>query len=226
MVDSLYETFVMMQKFKKPVLNTLISKDEKWKYKINDDGLSVTVTDCLVLDSDVVVPTEICGLPVTDLGERLFYYNPYIRSVRIPKSVRSIRKSAFEGCHDLNSIEIPNGVFQIEDCAFSFCVNLKTVILPDSLVNVGFGAFYYCKNITCVTIGSGLRILGDYMFYNDDNIKELYFNGDILFITKNAFSEKAIENATIYFCREDVYLPINSYFMNDFSNYNVCFSPR
>ncbi|MFA6843923.1 MAG: leucine-rich repeat protein [Bacilli bacterium] len=48
----------------------------------------------------------------------LLYYTGESQNIIIPNGVKSIGKSAFEGCENIKSIIIPEGVTKIGDYAF------------------------------------------------------------------------------------------------------------
>ena len=71
-------------------------------------------------DADVVIPSEIDGYTVTEIGW-----------------------GAFEGCTSLTGVEIPDTVTYIGGFAFIDCTNLKSVTIPASVTNIGYCAFGY-----------------------------------------------------------------------------------
>ncbi len=89
--------------------------------------------------SEVVIPAEIDGLPVTSIGESAFYFTG-VTSIEIPDSVTIIKNRAFEECA-LTSITIPDSVTSIENDAFCNCYNLTSVTIPNSVTNIGENAF-------------------------------------------------------------------------------------
>ncbi len=69
--------------------------------------------------TDVVIPAEIDGLPVTSIGTFAFWWCPSLTSVIIPDSVTNIGEDAFGSCSSLTSITIPESVKSIGNDAFS-----------------------------------------------------------------------------------------------------------
>ena len=67
---------------------------------------------------EVVIPSEMCGIPV-----------------------KGIRKNAFREYQYLVSVVIPESVEYIGDYAFYNCPKLKTVLLPESEITIGEGVF-------------------------------------------------------------------------------------
>ena len=176
--------------------------EENWKYSLNSDGASITLTACCEVTDNIIIPSHINGYIVSILGDSLFYYNRNITSVIIPSCVKIIERSAFEGCSRLYSITIPESVSEIGDFAFCLCINLTLVHIPDSVIHIGYGAFYSCSRLFCIILGSGLKTILDYTFYNDDNIRDFYYYGTALCISNCAFSKIAIDNMTMYYIKK------------------------
>ncbi|MDE6834962.1 MAG: leucine-rich repeat domain-containing protein, partial [Ruminococcus sp.] len=86
-------------------------------YMVYDDY--VKITGCNKDATEVVIPAEINGLPVTSIGDAAFRY-----------------------CAGLISIEIPDSVINIGSFAFSDCSSLESVTIPESVTSIGGDAFY------------------------------------------------------------------------------------
>ena len=68
----------------------------------------------------------------------------------IPKTVKTIGKSAFSGCFALTKIEIPSGINKIEEYAFWYCKNLKAISFKKSLKTIEEAAFARCSKLNTV----------------------------------------------------------------------------
>ncbi|KAL3931760.1 MAG: hypothetical protein SGBAC_011155 [Bacillariaceae sp.] len=80
-----------------------------------------------------------CALEV--IGESAFSRCISLKNVALPKSLKWIRKSAFEGCLTLMSVELCHGLARIDDRAFGDCYGLKNVAIPDTVELVGESVF-------------------------------------------------------------------------------------
>ena len=108
----------------------------------SEDGSYIIITDmgdCT--DVNVVIPSEIDGVPVTEIGKDAFKDNPYIQSVVIPGSVKKIGESAFENCTQLDNVVLRDGVEIIEDNAFNMTDSRGYVEFTDSVKVVGENGF-------------------------------------------------------------------------------------
>mgnify|MGYP000755726222 CR=1 FL=1 len=96
-----------------------------FEYTVTGD--EATITGYTGSARSLVIPSELGGKPVTAIGEKAFYQNKTITSVKIPEGVTSIGDSAFEGCSSLTEVTIPKSVTSIGWGAFVECDALTTV---------------------------------------------------------------------------------------------------
>lgn len=103
---------------------------------------------------DIVIPSEVNGLPVTELGS---FDLSGITSIVIPDSVKKISNFCFY-FSKLKSIVIPDSVTIIGDNAFSGCGELESIEIPDSVERIGMSAFLGCRSLESVTIPKNTEI--------------------------------------------------------------------
>ncbi|WP_230670147.1 PKD domain-containing protein [Methanosarcina barkeri] len=147
-----------------------------WAY--TSDGTSVTVTGYSGPDSDVTIPGEIDGLPVTTIGASACKALTSLTSVTIPDSVTTIDASAFYGCTNLISVTMPDSVTTIGSSAFYGCTGLASVTIPNSVTTIGSSAFYGCTGLISVTIPNSVTTIGSSAFYGCTNLTVMMFNGN------------------------------------------------
>ncbi len=111
-------------------------------------------------DRQVVIPSEIDGKPVTEIGEYSFngierhqddgisfenhpnaWYNKRIKKITVPSTVTTIGEKAFGYMNNLNEVILGEGLKTIEPYAFVDCPKLEKIKLPDSLVDFTLLAF-------------------------------------------------------------------------------------
>lgn len=109
------------------------------RYKMYSDHIEIS--RCNESAVKVVIPAELDGLPVTEIGSFVFKDCVNLTSVTIPKGVTSIDTQSFIGCTGLKSITIPDGVTTIGYSAFEGCTNLTDIIIPDSVIRIGRDTF-------------------------------------------------------------------------------------
>jgi len=115
----------------------------QWRYVLEKG--SATVTGCVRRPpSDLLIPSELDGYPVTSIGKHAFE-DQRISSVTIPNSVISIGDCAFLRCSSLTSVTIPDSVKSIGDWAFYNC-NLTSITIPESVTSIGRNPFGLGRN--------------------------------------------------------------------------------
>lgn len=129
---------------------------EGLEYKISQDNNGYTVTGIgSCRDSDIVLPAEYDGKPVTSIGNYAFYQCSRLASIVIPNCVTSIGNCAFYQCSRLASIIIPNCVTSIGDYAFYQCSRLNSIVISNSVVSIGKSAFGHCSKLAEIKVEEG-----------------------------------------------------------------------
>ena len=77
------------------------------------------------------IPSLYNGLPVTSIGDRVFYQNYNITSITIPETIVRIGEYAFYECYKVTNVFIPSSVISIGKNAFSDCDNLVLYCEPE-----------------------------------------------------------------------------------------------
>ncbi len=115
--------------------------------ELKENG-TLRITGYAGYDTEYVIPAEINGKKVTEIG-----------------------RAAFVECTSLTKVTIPDGVTNIGVEAFNLCTSLTDIVLPDSVTDIGFSAFDNCTSLKSVTIPAGVTNIGDYAFgfYYDKN---------------------------------------------------------
>ena len=166
------------------------SDDSLFEFILNDNGtysVSANWDENDEMLTDIVIPYEYNGIPVTSIGNFTFYtYNTPI-SITIPNSVTSIGEYAFSSCDGLTSIEIPNSVVSIGNHAFSNCDSLTSVTIPNGVTSIGDWAFSYCYSLTSVTIPDSVTSIGDRAFCSCDSLTSVTIPDSVTSIGHDAF---------------------------------------
>ena len=194
-----------------------IQKEGDFLYKVN--GNSILITGFIKLNVGVQIPSQIQGLPVTEIGEKAFREKG-ITSVTIPSSVTSIGEWAFSK-NALTAITIPGNVASVGKFAFAnnaftsivleegvksvgesafekqtkFSETVSTVaniVIPGSMKKIEDNAFARSR-IGSVTFSSGVKTIGDNAFLGNQ-FKSVVFPEGVTEIGKNAFDENFIES--------------------------------
>jgi hypothetical protein len=91
---------------------------------------------------------------VTDLGggNGRVFAGSGLRSVTLPKGLKTIDPWTFEECDRLAAVVIPEGVTEIREFAFSECGALASLTLPSTITSIGAMAFSFCSSLSRITI--------------------------------------------------------------------------
>ena len=124
----------------------------KWnyEYEITEEN-TVRIVKFHGAPEDVVIPEELDGYPVTEIGFKAFNLKRTIRSVKIPDTVTVIGPQAFSSCDGIEEVKLSKNLKSIGYKAFSNCKGLRTIELPESLEDVGYNPFNLCDNLKNVT---------------------------------------------------------------------------
>lgn len=130
--------------------------DFKYKYVYDTvNGDYATIVQYMGNDKNVVIPTEIEGVPVKIIKSYAFY--KYIRFLNISISTSKVQ-----------NITIPYTVETIEDYAFYQCKNLQAVNIPNSVKTIGGNtglSFASCRGLKTITIN-----VDDSEMYGDSEV--------------------------------------------------------
>ena len=161
----------------------------KWLSYVNvsSSGAITGLSSYGKTQSDIVIPSEINGIPVTSIDHQAFSDCTNLTSVTIPDSVSSIGPFAFYGCTGLTSVTIPDSVTSIGDGVFSGCTCLTAITIPDSVTLIGDHAFSGCTGLTSVTIGNSVTSIGYSAFYGCKGLTSVTIPNRVTAISKLAF---------------------------------------
>ncbi len=159
-------------------------------YEYTVEGGSVTITGAPeTLPADVVIPSEIAGLPVTAIGNGAFREHGEMTAVTVPEGVTAIGEDAFTSCHALKTVSLPDSLTSLGDSAFCYCTALEGVNIPAGLTAISAWAFEETA-LTEITLPAHVTSIGQYAFYkcaNLDDVTVLNPNAEI-FDNKGTFT--------------------------------------
>lgn len=83
-------------------------------FVIVTDGTQAIIRQYNGSATELVIPSEYDGLPVTQIGDKAFYHNETLVSVYIPGSVTLVGKEAFRECKALASVTFGDSTGDLE----------------------------------------------------------------------------------------------------------------
>jgi len=190
-----------------------------YQYILCDNVIRITGWNDTI-DSFAVIPNEIDGLPVTEIGEDAFLNCKKLTSIVIPESVAVIESGVFMGCSNLKEIVIPqnldilksnlfygctsltkitlpSSITEIEDRAFENCESLEVLELPENLIRLGNRVFFGCVQINDITLPDSLEKIGDGTFQNCSSLSGIDIPETVLEIGVESFYGSMMLTATV-----------------------------
>ena len=131
----------------------------KYEYAVSQYDRACLVKCLDEIDSEnLIIPDEIDGKKVVQLGSKLYMGNDIIKTVKFPSGLQFIDEYAFDGCTGLQELNLPQSVYSLEENAFGHCINLTEVTVPDGVIDM-VGAFDDCCNLEEITLGKKVKWL-------------------------------------------------------------------
>ena len=121
----------------------------KWKqngpeeivFSVDGNGVLTGVSGLTQGNTAVVIPSEVNGITVREIGTGVFKDNRNIVSLTIPDSVTTLQNRICSGCTALREVYLPSGLTVIPDETFDGCSSLSTVHFPKTLREIRSDAF-------------------------------------------------------------------------------------
>jgi len=153
-------------------------------YEINNG--EITITDCDDTLTDIVIPSEIDGIPVTAIGERAFEWKSQLHTVVISEGIKRIEYCGFGSCRFMTSVKLPQSLEYIADAAFDGCDRLKDIEIPPKITVINRYTFRRC-GFEQLEIPETVTSIREYAF-SDCAFLEVSIPSSISVIEKEAFS--------------------------------------
>ena len=104
-----------------------------FKYEVKEEHGEkfVVITKFIGSETEVVIPDEIDGLPVTEIGEWAFFCCTGLTSITLPKGLETIGEMAFRNCTSLKSVTLPEGLKLIGEDVFAGCSGQLRAMFPE-----------------------------------------------------------------------------------------------
>lgn len=173
---------------------------------------TVTITGLVKPEgvTEIIIPSEIDGIPVTEIGGWAFAECSVLKNIVIPDTITSIGYHAFEGTQWLadkrkenplvivngilvdgitakGDITIPKNVKRIMYGAFSGSTDVKSVTYLTGIEATGFGAFSGCENLEKVILSNSIKIISENTFSDCVNLKSIEIPSSVNYVDYGAF---------------------------------------
>ena len=127
----------------------------------------------------------------------LFEKKQDVKSLKVPKGMRSIREGGFYECSSLSSVDLPESLTSIGDRAFAYCSSLSSVSFPEGLTSIGDKAFAECSSLSSVSLPEGLTSIGESAFAGCSSLTSIDLPKSVTSIESDAFRNSGLEEITM-----------------------------
>lgn len=177
-----------------------VTATKEIQYKKLDKGCVVTELPSATGISEIVIPDEYEGLPVTEIGDFSGCNLEYAEKIAIGKNVKKIGSWAFTNNQKLRafSVDADNPYFCTRDGAIytrdmkelvSFpCGGALVYKIPEGVEVIRSKAFYKCKELETLTLPSTLKSIEEKAFFRCEKLKSICLPEGLETIEKDAFS--------------------------------------
>lgn len=169
-------------------------------YKVIDESeKTCQLSDGSNCGSSVIIPSEVNGYTVTEIGIGAFFRKTNIETLELPATLKKINTTAFIGCTGLQSVYIPKSVNTIGIAAFGECTALTELTVdPDNKTFVSLDGLILNKSkskVICAAPGlssynipSSVSTIGGSAFFGCQNMTALKLPAGLGFIDNSAFN--------------------------------------
>lgn len=123
-------------------------------------------------ESEITIPSEYNGQPVTTVLEH-----------------------GFEGCANLTTVNLPDTITVIRDYAFAECASLAGITLPNQIKTLGRHAFESDSALESITIPASMKFLGAFAFYKSGLTSAVFENTNWTRYNPYYYSAKIVKYA-------------------------------
>ena len=167
-VDLVWGTW-FHEEFERYDFKTHVTQDKNLRYRVYTDH--ATVVNKISNVEDVVIPDVVDGVPVTGIAGSAFANSSYTKSVKFPENLVNVRYCAFYKANAIHEIHLPRSVRIIYRSAFNGCDSLTHVTIDEGCTHIGYRAFGNCKNLESIVIPSSVKQIGSEAFLHCRKLK-------------------------------------------------------
>ena len=170
-------------------------------------------------EENVVIPAEIDGMPVTEIGQSAFADCAELKTIVIPDSVVEVGIEAFIYCTGLTEVTLPSNLKSLEANVFYECTSLvsvtlpeqlkiiemgafrksglRKIVIPDSVTYIGESAFCDCTELRNITLSEVINQISPFMFCGCSNLTSVEIPQNVTTIGRAAFAHSGLETILV-----------------------------
>ncbi len=189
-----------------------------YTFEENYDG-TLTLTGCIGDETELNIPDNVLGKPVTIIGQSALEGNENITKIALPDSIKRIEKWAFKKLSNLTEITLNDGLEYIGEGAIEMTA-ITSITIPNTVTEIGVWAFADNKQLSKINLGTGLEKIGYVAFRNTiaseiilpASLTEIgydvfkgYTEDDVIYVHSNPnLGENAYGGATVVDCTDQI----------------------
>lgn len=163
---------------------------------LSDDGLvysiyenkTAIITGRQVDYPEVIIPDEINGYPVVEVGDGAFEKDETIVILTLGKNLKIVRDNAFSECTSLARVQASENLKMLCSGAFYGCSRLTEVIGATKLIHIDEVAFYNCTALAYFDFPETLTTIKAEAFSGCESLTKAELPAKITEIGDGAFS--------------------------------------
>ena len=168
-------------------------------FQYTTEGENAVITKYTGAGGNVVIPSELDGLTVTEIGATAFRDLKTVTSVDIADTVTNIDEGAFANCSGLSQVELPAGLTEMSAHAFYNCDKLTEIFIPKTLTTTNnayiyeyaygyvYGPFYNCDGLKNIIFETGTTTIANGLFANCPGIERIVIPDTVTSVGNDAF---------------------------------------
>lgn len=155
----------------------------------------VIITGVRTTQKNILLPDELDGYRVSDIGHGVFEDNETIEHVTLPKQLIYIRERAFHNCINLKSVDFPKTLRILEEDCFLNCTSLQEITLLNDMTTILHRAFKGCTQLIKINMpGTSCYIctgaFDDTAFLNEES----NWDNGVLYVGSCLIMAKGVKN--------------------------------
>lgn len=154
--------------------NNLTLKYNGFFYKRLKDQRSWTIEGSYERATDLNIPSELLGWPVTGIADFAFDGDSWIENIKLPETITSIGYKSFASLVNLHTLEMPANLQNVDWHAFDVC-DINNLIINDAAFLES--ACFHDARIENVTFGENVSEIPNDSFWGQ-RLKSITFKGN------------------------------------------------
>ena len=172
------------------------------------------IANGLFLGNKKIEHIDLSNTSITKLKQGIFIGSfsgaSNLKTVKLPKTLKTIEGYTFAGCNPLTNIEFPEELTNIGPFAFAECRLLTNIKIPKLIKNLPQNVFYNCSSLISVQLPEGLKIIDMEVFKGCVNLESINIPDSITKIVLSAFEDCNNPNLRLYCASEETRQRVSS----------------